>query len=148
MFLLFNALSRFVIAFLPRSNHLLISWLQSQFAVILEPRKIKSIIISTFSPSICHEVIIHLQAQPAISLIRGRSRGSANTELGQRTCRAGGLLAGPLLRVLPGVPAGQDLWLRAKGPGGHSAVSRHRRKDDYRNSAPLNSKATWFLKLG
>ena len=57
MFLLFNALSRFVIAFLPRSNHLLISWLQSQFAVILEPRKIKSITISTFSPSICHEVM-------------------------------------------------------------------------------------------
>ena len=57
MSLLFNALSRFFIAFLPRRNHLLISWLQSPFAVILEPNKIKSITISTFSPSICHEVM-------------------------------------------------------------------------------------------
>ena len=55
--LLFNTLSRFVIAFLPRSKHLLISWLQSQSAVILEPKKIKSAIVSTFSPSICHEVM-------------------------------------------------------------------------------------------
>ena len=55
MSLLFNMLSRLVITFLPRSNHLLISWLQSLSAVILEPRKIKS--ISTVSPSICHEVM-------------------------------------------------------------------------------------------
>ena len=55
--LLFNTLSRFVIAFLPRSKHLLISWLQSQSAVILEPKKIKSAIVSTFYPSICHEVM-------------------------------------------------------------------------------------------
>ena len=54
MSLLFNMLSRFVIAFLPRSKHLLISWLQSPSAVILEPKKIKSI---TVSPSICHEVM-------------------------------------------------------------------------------------------
>ena len=53
--LLFNALSRSVIAFLPRSKHLLISWLQSPSAVILEPKKIKSATVSTFSPSICHE---------------------------------------------------------------------------------------------
>ena len=52
---LFNMLSRFVIAFLPRSKCLLISWLQSSSAVILEPKKIKS--TSTFSPSICHEVM-------------------------------------------------------------------------------------------
>jgi len=57
MSLLFNMLSRFVIAFLPRSKHLVISWLQSPSAVILEPRKIKSLTISIVSPSICHEVM-------------------------------------------------------------------------------------------
>ena len=57
MSLLFNMFSRFVIAFLPRDKHLLISWLQSPSAVILEPRKRKSITDSTFSPSICHEVM-------------------------------------------------------------------------------------------
>ena len=55
--LLFNMLSRLVIAFLPRSKHLLISWLQSPSAVILEPLKIKSLTVSIVSPSICHEVI-------------------------------------------------------------------------------------------
>ena len=54
MSLLFNTLSRFVIAFLPRRRHLLISWLQS---VILEPKKIKSVTVSIFSPSICHVVV-------------------------------------------------------------------------------------------
>ena len=49
MFLLFNVLSRFVIAFLPRSKRLLISWLQSPSAVILEPKKIKSLTVSTVS---------------------------------------------------------------------------------------------------
>ena len=57
MSLLFNTLSRFVIAFLPRSKRLLISWLQSPSAVILEPRKIKSDTVLTVSPSICHEVM-------------------------------------------------------------------------------------------
>ena len=57
MCLLFNILSRLVITFLPRSKHLLISWLQSPPAVILEPRKIKSATVSTVSPSICHEVM-------------------------------------------------------------------------------------------
>ena len=57
MSLLFKMLSRFVIAFLPRSKHLLISWLQSPSAMILEPKKIKSVIVSFVSPSICHEVI-------------------------------------------------------------------------------------------
>ena len=57
MSLLFNTLSRFVIAFLPRSSHLLISRLQSPSAVILEPKKRKSVTASTFSPSICHEVV-------------------------------------------------------------------------------------------
>ena len=55
--LLFNMLSRLVIAFLPRSKHLLISWLQLPSAVILEPKKIKSFTVSTVSPSICHEVM-------------------------------------------------------------------------------------------
>ena len=57
MSLLFNTLSRFVVAFLPRSKRLLISWLQSPSAVVLEPKKIKSVIVSNVSPSICHEVI-------------------------------------------------------------------------------------------
>ena len=57
MSLLFNMLSSFVIAFLPRSKHLLISWLQSPSAVILEPKKIKSVTVSIVSPSICHEVM-------------------------------------------------------------------------------------------
>ena len=57
MSLLFNMLSRLVIAFLPRSKCLLISWLQSPSAVILEPPKIKSDTVSTVSPSICHEVM-------------------------------------------------------------------------------------------
>ena len=55
--LLFNTLSRFVTAFLPRSKRLLISWLQSLSVVILEPKKIKSVTISIVSPSICHDVI-------------------------------------------------------------------------------------------
>ena len=54
MSLLFSMLSRLVIAFLPRSKHLLISWLQSPSAVILEPPKIKSATVPTVSPSICH----------------------------------------------------------------------------------------------
>ena len=57
MSLLFNMLSRLVIAFLPRSKHLLISWLQSLSAVTLEPEKIKSVTVPTFSPPICHEVM-------------------------------------------------------------------------------------------
>ena len=57
MSLLFNMLSRLVIAFLPTSKHLLISWLQSPSAVILETKKIKSVIVSIASPSICHEVM-------------------------------------------------------------------------------------------
>jgi len=57
MSLLFNILSRFVIAFLPRNKCLLISWLQSPSAVILEPKKIKPITVSIASPSICYEVI-------------------------------------------------------------------------------------------
>ena len=57
MSLLFNMLPRLVITFLPRSKHLLISWLQSPSAVILEPPKIKSATVATVSPSICHEAM-------------------------------------------------------------------------------------------
>ena len=57
MSLLFNMLSRLVIAFLPRSKRLLISWLQSPSAVILEPKKIKSASVSTVSPTIFHEAM-------------------------------------------------------------------------------------------
>ena len=57
MSLLLNTLSRLVITFLPRSKHLLISWLQSPSAVILEPKKIKSVTVPIVSPSIFHEVM-------------------------------------------------------------------------------------------
>ena len=57
MSLLFNMLSRLVIAFLPRSKRLLISWLQSPSAMILEPKKIKSVTVSIVFPPICHEVM-------------------------------------------------------------------------------------------
>ena len=57
MSLLFNMLSRVVIAFLPRSKGLVISWLQSLSTVILEPKKIKSVTVSIVSSSICHEVM-------------------------------------------------------------------------------------------
>ena len=57
MSLLFNMLSRLVLAFLPRNKHHLISWLQSPSAVILEPKKIKPVTVSTVSPSIFHEVM-------------------------------------------------------------------------------------------
>ena len=54
MSLLFNMLSMLVKTFLPRSKHLLISWLQAPSAVIFEPKKIKSVTVSIVSPSICH----------------------------------------------------------------------------------------------
>ena len=57
MSLLFNTLSGIIIGFLPRSKHLLITWLQLPYAVILEPKKIKSATFSIVSPSICHEVM-------------------------------------------------------------------------------------------
>ena len=57
MSLLLNMLSRLVIAYLPRSKYLLISWLQSPSAVILELKKIKSLTVSIVSPSVCHEVM-------------------------------------------------------------------------------------------
>ena len=76
MSLLFNMLSKLVITFFPRSKHLLISWLQSPSAVILEPKKIKSANVSTVSPTICHEVMtrchdrsfLNLSFKPTFSL--------------------------------------------------------------------------------
>ena len=75
MSLLFNMPSRLVIAFLPRSKRLLISWPQSLSAVILEPEKINSVTVSIVSPSICHEVMgtdaivfVMLSFKPAFSL--------------------------------------------------------------------------------
>ena len=59
MSLLFNMPSRLIITFLPRSKRLLVSWLQSPSAVILQPPKIKSATVSTVSPSISHEVITY-----------------------------------------------------------------------------------------
>ena len=56
MSLLFNMLSRLAIAFLPRSKYLVISWLQSPSAVILEPKKTKALTVSIVSPSICHDL--------------------------------------------------------------------------------------------
>ena len=67
MSLLFNMLSRLVIAFLPRSRHLLISWPHSPSAVILEPKKVKFLTVSIVSPSICHEVV-GLDAMICVSL--------------------------------------------------------------------------------
>ena len=58
MLLLFNTLSRFVIAFLPKSKYLSVSWLQSPSAVILEPKKIKSLTVPTFPPSIRRYLLV------------------------------------------------------------------------------------------
>ena len=72
--LLLKMLSRLVITFLPRSKHLLISWLQSPSAVILEPRTIKSATVFTVSPSICHEVMgpdaIPLKEKPKSKILK------------------------------------------------------------------------------
>ena len=57
MSLLLNTLSRFVVAFLPKCKYLLLSWMQSPLEVILEPKKMKSVTVSTYFPSICHEVM-------------------------------------------------------------------------------------------
>ena len=85
MSLLFNKLSRLVTAFLPRSKNLLISWLQSPSAVILEPKKIKSLTVSIVSSSICHEIMgleamicfVNVEFKPTFhSLLSLSSRGS------------------------------------------------------------------------
>ena len=83
MSLLFNMLSRLVITFLPRSKCLLISWLQSPYAVILEPPKIKSDTVSTVSPSICHPVSPSVWIRiwhPILALLLGESHGWRSLE--------------------------------------------------------------------
>ena len=80
MSLLSNTLSRFVIAFLPRSKQLLISQLQSLSAVISKPKKIKSVTASTFSPSICHEVM-RLDAMILVFLILNILSGLLSTSI-------------------------------------------------------------------
>ena len=70
MFLLFNTMSRFVIAFLSRSKRLLISWLQSPSEVIWEHKKKKSVTASTFSPSICYDLsLFHVSFKSVFSLL-------------------------------------------------------------------------------
>ena len=77
MSLLFNMLSMLVIVFLPRSKHLLISWLHSPSAVVLEPKKIKSVTVSIVSPSICHELMqLDVLSQLFHPLLSLSSRGS------------------------------------------------------------------------
>ena len=66
MSLLYNMLPRLVIAFLPRSKCFLISWFQSPFAVILEPKKIKFVAVSIVSQSICHEVMEEMEPDAMI----------------------------------------------------------------------------------
>jgi len=78
MSLLFSMLSRLVITFLPRSKHLLISWLQSPSAMILEPPKIKSNTVSTVSPSISHEVKVEVREQILLGIKRMRGFGAGN----------------------------------------------------------------------
>ena len=77
MSLLFNTLSRFVIAFLPRSKILLISWLQSPSAVIVEPKKLKSFIISILFPSICYEAWQRHGSEVACCKVGGTECSSA-----------------------------------------------------------------------
>ena len=108
--LLFNTLSRLVIAFLPRSKYLLISWLQSPSAVILEPPKIKSVTVSIVCPAICHEVMgpdalilvfRMLNFKPAFhSLLSLSSRGSSSSSLS-----AISVVSFPYLRLLIFLPA-------------------------------------------
>ena len=115
--LLFNMLSRLVITFLPRSKCLLISWLKSPSAVILEPPKIKSATVSTVSPSVCHEVV-GLDATVLVFWIyytiiyylvvinMGFSGGSDGKE---STCSVGDLSSTPGLGRSPGGGQGNPL---------------------------------------
>ena len=96
MSLLLNMLSRLVITFLPRSNCLLISWLQSPSAVILELKKIKSVTLSTVSPSIYHEVmglVLEKAEEPEIKL--PTSAGSWKKEESSRKTSISALLTMP-----------------------------------------------------
>ena len=108
--MLFNLLSRLIIVFLPRCKHLLISWLQSPSAVILEPKKIKSVTVSIVYPSICYDamgpdamifVFCTLSFKPAFSLssftfIKKLFSSSA-------LCRKGGVICmSEVIDIFPG----------------------------------------------
>ena len=105
MSLLLNMLSRLVITSLPRSKHLLISWLQSPSVVILEPRKIKSDTVSTVSPSISHEMMGTLKtAQPKsgeLSFIWGKIRTDVTLPIKVHLVKA---------MVFPVVMYGYESW--------------------------------------
>ena len=105
MSLLFNMLPRFVIAFLPRSKHLLISWMQSWSTAILEPKKIKSVTISMFSPSIFHKVMGSPLLNAVFHLLwSGASLVKGTQHPGSQSCRT---------RNVPGPrwhAGGQDLF--------------------------------------
>ena len=75
MSLIFNMLSRLVIVFLPRSTHLLISWLQSPPAVILKTKKIKSVTVSIVSPSVCHEVMLLSPGEKRFGVVPSQGQG-------------------------------------------------------------------------
>ena len=94
MSLVFNTLSRFVIAFLPRSKCLFISWLQSPHAVTLKPKKIKPVTVSIDSPSICHEVM------GLDTMILGFLQGFRE-----------GLFHFPSMLALPGLAAKEGEWV-------------------------------------
>ena len=129
MSLLFNMLFRFVIAFLPRSTCLLISWLQSPSTVILEPKKIKSVTASTFSPSICHEVMEldamilvfrMLKFQPTFSassftFIKGLFSSCSLSAI--RVVSSAYLRLLIFLPVVKNPPAAQEMWRPGSIPG-------------------------------
>ena len=107
MSLLFNMLSKFVMAFLPRNKRLLILWLQSPSVVILEPKKMKSATVATFSPSLCYEVVEPdaiilvfwmLSFKPAFSLSSFTFKGLVSLHLGS------------------GAPAKRPAWATAVNP--------------------------------
>ena len=101
--LLFNMLSRLVMAFLPRSKCLLNSWLQSPSTVILESKKTKSVTVSTFSPSICHEVMGHLLLGRKVTTNLDSILKSRDITLSTKVCLVKAM-------VCPVVKYGCDSW--------------------------------------
>ena len=147
MSLLFNTLSSFVIAFLPRSRCLLISWLQSTTTVILEPKKRKSVTLSTFSPSICHEVM-------------GPETVTDFTFLGSKITADGDcsheikrhlLLGRKVMTNLDSILKSRDIALPTKGPSsqGYGFSSSHvwMWELDYKESWALKNWCFWTVVL-
>ena len=153
MSLLFNMLSRLVIAFLPRSKRLLISWLQSPSAVILAPKKVKSTIVSIVSLFVCHEVmgldVIILvfrmlgfkstfslssftfikRLSSSLSVMRVVSSASVQFSTGAQLCPT---LCDPMNRSTPGLPVRHHL-------PEFTQTHIHRVNDDIQPSHPLSS---------